>query len=69
MFFFLSCFQNFIGTSFIGNKKYIVEVNTEIETELFIGRESECRLIERWCKFAVNGINGFGGTEWENRVK
>lgn len=32
-----------------------------------MGEESECRLVEKWCDFKVNGIYGWGAAEWQFR--
>lgn len=47
------------------DNQYVVEVNTRTETELYMGEESECRLVEKWCNFKVNGVAGWGAAEWQ----
>lgn len=32
---------------------------------LYIGKERDARLYERWCSFDVNGIEGWGAVEWQ----
>lgn len=33
----------------------------------YIGKERECRVVERLAKFMVNGVEGWGAAEWQYR--
>lgn len=35
--------------------------------EFFVGENSECRMVELYSDFSVNGISGWGVAEWQNR--
>ncbi|XP_055551031.1 uncharacterized protein LOC129733288 isoform X2 [Wyeomyia smithii] len=52
---------------YAGNKKYITKVKAAIGPEFYIGTESECRIVEQLCDFEVNGVKGWGATEWQYR--
>lgn len=32
---------------------------------MYMGEQSESCIIETWCDFKVNGIKGWGATEWQ----
>lgn len=47
--------------------EYKVQVNARHQPELYIGLDAECRIIEQFCDFTVNGIRGWGAAEWQYR--
>lgn len=45
----------------------MVEVDVIDSPEFYISKDWEGRIVERLCKFKVNGINGWGAAEWMYR--
>jgi len=48
-------------------KEYVIQVQVQETQELYIGWEWEARIVERRCKFTVEGIQGFGISECQYR--
>lgn len=51
----------------LGCKRYNVLVKSYHRTEFYIGTEAECRIVEQFCEFEVNGVKGWGAAEWQYR--
>lgn len=49
------------------NDSYRVHVKRHTKTQIFMGEKSESCLIETWCDFKVNGVQGWGAAEWQYR--
>ena len=58
------------GFSFqAGGKVYYVQVQV-LDSQIFhIGWEWEAKIVERHCRFFVDGIEGYGISEWQYRYK
>ncbi|KAK9879879.1 hypothetical protein WA026_008381 [Henosepilachna vigintioctopunctata] len=50
-----------------GGKTYVVKVDVVDTPHFFISKDWECKVFERFCKFNVNGLNGWGASEWQHR--
>lgn len=50
-----------------GNKWYEMLVKVQRKGEVMFGFDWEARVIERFCKYTINGIDGWGVSEWEYR--
>lgn len=50
-----------------GGKQYLVQCQVLFSPELFIGEEWEARIVERMCRYRVNGREAWGFAEWEYR--
>lgn len=49
----------------LDNDSYCVHVKRHTRTKIYMGEQSESCIIETWCDFKVNGINGWGACEWQ----
>merc|ERR1712142_451294 len=52
-----------------GNIWYSVAVDVQRKGEVMFGHEWEARVVERFCGYTVNGVDGWGVSEWEYRHK
>ena len=50
-----------------GGKWYEVEVKVLEKAEVFLGWKWEARIIERFSEYKVNGVKGWGLSEWHYR--
>ena len=50
-----------------GDEWYEVQVKVLDFAELFMGWEWEARILERFCEYKVNGVHGWGVSEWHYR--
>ncbi|XP_058455646.1 uncharacterized protein LOC131432976 [Malaya genurostris] len=50
-----------------GQDLYTVMVQAVANPEFYIGKESECRIVEQLCSFKVNNLKGWGAAEWQYR--
>ncbi|XP_058820451.1 uncharacterized protein LOC131682750 [Topomyia yanbarensis] len=48
-----------------GKEVYVVKVLAVACPEFYIGKDSECRIVEQLCNFEVNGLKGWGAAEWQ----
>lgn len=44
-----------------------MQVNVIDSPAFYISKDWDCKVIERLCKFTVNGIDGWGAAEWVYR--
>ena len=51
----------------LGGVEYAIEVSVEADTCHFYGDDDECRMVERFVQYKVNGAPGLGICEWQNR--
>jgi len=52
-----------------GDKWYHVHVDVQRKGEAMFGLEWEARVVERFCRYTINGVDGWGVSEWEYRHK
>ncbi|XP_074660914.1 uncharacterized protein LOC141913314 [Tubulanus polymorphus] len=50
-----------------GGKKYSMECQQEDAAIFFIGHDRAARIHERFCNFKLNGVRGWGISEWDYR--
>lgn len=50
------------------NDSYRVHVKSHTKKKVFMGEQMECCLIEKWCDYKINGVNGWGAAEWQYRT-
>uniref|UniRef100_A0A1B6EEL4 Uncharacterized protein n=2 Tax=Clastoptera arizonana TaxID=38151 RepID=A0A1B6EEL4_9HEMI len=50
-----------------GGETYLVQVIVKESAEFYYGNNWEARIVENLCRFVVNGIEGWGATEWQYR--
>ncbi|CAH0555739.1 unnamed protein product [Brassicogethes aeneus] len=50
-----------------GGKKYTVQVNVVDCPYFYLSKDWESKVVERLCKFKVNGVEGWGAAEWQYR--
>lgn len=48
-------------------KQYLVQVNSDINYQFYIGESAESRFVEMYSEFIVNGVKGTGFVEWQYR--
>lgn len=48
-----------------GNKNYNVKCEVQDRAVFYMGLAWEARIVERMCKFTVNGVKGWGISEWD----
>lgn len=59
-----------IAFTFIAGKKcYVVKAVVEYEAVHYKGHDNEAKLIERFLKYNVNGVQGRGIAEWHYNVR
>ncbi|KAL3269693.1 hypothetical protein HHI36_008753 [Cryptolaemus montrouzieri] len=59
--------QDYAFTIEAGGKTYIVKVDVIDSPHFFISKDWECKVYERLCTFKVNGLKGWGASEWQQR--
>ncbi|KAF5292625.1 hypothetical protein FQA39_LY13958 [Lamprigera yunnana] len=47
-----------------GNQQYTMQVNVETTASCYLGREWDCKLLDRCCVVEVNGKKGWGVCQW-----
>jgi len=52
-----------------GDIWYDIQVDVLTRGQAMFGHEWEARVIERFCRYKINGMNGWGVSEWEYRNK
>jgi len=52
-----------------GDEWYDIQVDVLRRGEVMFGEDWEARVIERMCRYKVNGLDGWGVSEWEYRHK
>lgn len=50
-----------------GGEDYVVQVDGYLAPEFFLGLDNECRIVEMFSRFKVNGVKGWGAAEWQYR--
>ncbi|XP_038206403.1 uncharacterized protein LOC119828347 [Zerene cesonia] len=61
--------KDYAFTCKAGEKEYTVQVLVEYESIHYVSEEWEARMVERFCKFVVNGTPGRGVSEFHYRYK
>ncbi|XP_022918645.2 uncharacterized protein [Onthophagus taurus] len=52
---------------YAGHKSYVIKVHVKESPHFYISKDWEAKLFERLCTFKVNGLKGWGGSEWMYR--
>ena len=48
-------------------KLFLFQIRVLDTVEVFLGWEWEARILERFCEFTVDGVPGWGVSEWHYR--
>ena len=49
---------------FAGGKSYSLKCTVFDEDRFYMGTENETIIRERWCHYELNGVKGWGCSEW-----
>ena len=48
-------------------QEYVLELSVLQRTEVYYGNDWESRIVERMCRYKLNGVDGWGFSEFQYR--